>query len=119
MTAHSTWPPASLAVPVIATVFCSGVGSAPSVTAVGAVLSMRREVTAVETVDSATPSVATARRSWTPSATDVVSNAVGLVYVGALFRDDAAGARWLARGARLLPCEIEYQLSDDGVSYDA
>ena len=55
--------PASVAVPVRLTVFCSGVATAPSVTAVGALLSMRRAVTAAEVVTLATPSVATARKS--------------------------------------------------------
>ncbi|HEV8613196.1 MAG TPA: alginate lyase family protein [Gemmatimonadales bacterium] len=48
-----------------------------------------------------------------------ISNAVGLVYVGALFRDDPAGARWLARGARILRREMEFQVSPDGVSCEA
>ncbi|HEV8149414.1 MAG TPA: heparinase II/III family protein, partial [Gemmatimonadales bacterium] len=48
-----------------------------------------------------------------------ISNAVGLVYVGALFREDPAGRRWLARGARILRREMELQVSQDGVSCEA
>jgi hypothetical protein len=60
---EATPEPVSLAVPVSATVFWSGVPTAPSVGTAGAVLSIRREVTAVDVVTFATPSVATARKS--------------------------------------------------------
>ena len=60
---EATPEPASVAVPVSATVPWIGVATAPSVTAVGAVLSIRRAVTAAEVVTLATPSVATARKS--------------------------------------------------------
>ncbi len=55
--------PGSVAVPVSATVLWIGVATAPSVTAVGAALSIRRAVTAAEVVTLATPSVAIARKS--------------------------------------------------------
>ena len=55
--------PASVAVAVRLAGLGRFVGTAPSVTAVGAALSMRREVTAVEFVTLPTPSVATARKS--------------------------------------------------------
>lgn len=48
-----------------------------------------------------------------------VSNGVGLVYLGALFRDTRAGARWLRRGARILTEEMERQVGPDGVSFEA
>lgn len=47
-----------------------------------------------------------------------VSNGVGLAYLGALFRDDAAGARWLEHGARILEQEMRYQVHPDGVSFE-
>src|SRR5215210_2544701 len=59
----ATPEPKSVAVPVMATVPCSGAGSAVRVAVAGAVLSIRREVTAAEVVVLFTPSVATARRS--------------------------------------------------------
>jgi hypothetical protein len=49
----------------------------------------------------------------------LVANAVGLVYVGALFRDDTTGARWLAAGSRILHDEILYQVTEDGVGFEA
>ena len=55
--------PASVAVPVRLTVFWIGLTTAPSVTAAGAELSIRRAVTAAEVLTLATPSVATARKS--------------------------------------------------------
>lgn len=48
-----------------------------------------------------------------------VSNGVGLVYLGALFRDDPDGARWLRAGAGILEREMEYQVCPDGVSFEA
>lgn len=48
-----------------------------------------------------------------------VSNGVGLVYVGALFRDEPAGARWLRRGAGILAEEISRQVHPDGVSFES
>ncbi len=48
-----------------------------------------------------------------------VSNAVGLVYVGALFRDDAEGAAWLRKGTAILRREMTYQVSGDGVNREA
>jgi len=48
-----------------------------------------------------------------------VANGLGLVYLGALFRDDAVGAGWLGRGARILEREMQYQVHPDGVSFEA
>jgi heparinase II/III-like protein len=48
-----------------------------------------------------------------------LSNAVGLVYVGALFRDDPEGAGWLRRGGSILREEIGYQVCPDGVTGEA
>ena len=48
-----------------------------------------------------------------------ISNGVGLVYVGALFKDDPAGARWLGRGARILAREMDRQVHADGVSFES
>ena len=48
-----------------------------------------------------------------------VSNAVGLVYLGTLFRGTPAGDRWLRSGARILADEILRQVGDDGVSFEA
>ena len=48
-----------------------------------------------------------------------VADAVGLVYVGALFRDDRFGERWLRTGARILSAEIFRQVHDDGGSFEA
>lgn len=47
-----------------------------------------------------------------------VSNGVGLVYLGSLFRG-CGGDRWLRIGAGILAEEIEYQVGDDGVSFEA
>lgn len=47
-----------------------------------------------------------------------VSNAVGLVYLGALFRAEPEGQRWLRRGARILEAEIQYQVHPDGSSFE-
>ena len=48
-----------------------------------------------------------------------VSNAVGLVYLGTLFRGTTAGDRWLRSGARILNQEILRQVGKDGVSFEA
>jgi heparinase II/III-like protein len=48
-----------------------------------------------------------------------LSNAVGLIYVGALFRDDPSGAAWLRKGVAILRREIDYQVCSDGVSGEA
>jgi hypothetical protein len=47
-----------------------------------------------------------------------VSNAVGLVYLGALFRDDPEGRRWLRAGTGILEQEIQYQVHADGTSFE-
>lgn len=48
-----------------------------------------------------------------------VSNAVGLVYLGTLFRGTRAGDRWLRSGSRILTQEIQRQVGEDGVSFEA
>lgn len=48
-----------------------------------------------------------------------VADAVGLIYLGTLFRDERTGQRWLAAGARILSEEIERQVHDDGVFFEA
>ncbi len=48
-----------------------------------------------------------------------ISNGVGLAYLGALFRDDREGARWLRLGAQILEREMRYQVHADGVSFEA
>lgn len=48
-----------------------------------------------------------------------VANAVGLLYLGVLFRDLADGARWRLRGARMLAVELARQVYADGVSFEA
>lgn len=48
-----------------------------------------------------------------------VSNGVGLAYLGTLFRDSHAGARWLRVGARILMGELQRQVRPDGVSFEA
>jgi hypothetical protein len=48
-----------------------------------------------------------------------ISNGVGLVYLGVLFRDTVAGARWLKVGSRILSEEMDYQVRRDGVSFEA
>ena len=47
-----------------------------------------------------------------------VADAVGLVYLGALFRDDSRGERWLRTGATILSGEILRQVHDDGGSFE-
>ncbi|HEX2166282.1 MAG TPA: alginate lyase family protein [Longimicrobiales bacterium] len=47
-----------------------------------------------------------------------IANAVGLTYLGVLFRDSRDGRRWLAAGSRHLQHEILYQVGDDGVSFE-
>jgi hypothetical protein len=61
------------------------------------------------------------RLEWHPvyRGNHYVSNGVGLVYIGALFRDDPEGASWLRRGATILRQEIEYQVAADGVTREA
>lgn len=48
-----------------------------------------------------------------------ISNGVGLVYLGSLFRGTEAGDRWLAAGAHILRGELDYQVGVDGVSFEA
>jgi hypothetical protein len=48
-----------------------------------------------------------------------VANAVGLVYLGTLFRGTRDGDRWLRTGSRILQQEIRYQVHADGVSFEA
>lgn len=48
-----------------------------------------------------------------------VSNGVGLVYLGALFRDTPEGTRWLRAGARILTSEMQRQVHPDGTSFEA
>ena len=59
-------------------------------------------------------------REWHPvfRGNHFVANGVGLAYAGALFRDDARGARWLQRGARILARELLRQVHPDGVSFE-
>lgn len=47
-----------------------------------------------------------------------ISNGVGLVYLGALFRDDPEGARWLRHGADILRREMFHQVHADGLSFE-
>lgn len=48
-----------------------------------------------------------------------ISNGVGLVYLGALFRGEPDGDRWLRTGARILEEEIQRQVHPDGTSFEA
>jgi hypothetical protein len=48
-----------------------------------------------------------------------VSNGVGLVYLGTLFRGTRAGERWLRTGARIVTGELLRQVHEDGVSFEA
>lgn len=48
-----------------------------------------------------------------------VSNGVGLVYLGVLFRGTRAGDRWFRRGSRIVTEEIFTQVGDDGVSFES
>lgn len=48
-----------------------------------------------------------------------VANGVGLVYLGALFRDTRDGERWLGLGGGILREEIERQVGPDGVSFES
>jgi hypothetical protein len=48
-----------------------------------------------------------------------VANAVGLVYLGVLFRGTPDGDRWLATGHAHLVRELDYQVGEDGVSFEA
>jgi hypothetical protein len=48
-----------------------------------------------------------------------VANGVGLVYLGALFRDTPAGARWLRTGAQILASEMHQQVHPEGTSFEA
>jgi hypothetical protein len=48
-----------------------------------------------------------------------VSNGVGLVYLGTLFRGSSAGDRWFRKGARILEEEILTQVGEDGVSFES
>lgn len=47
-----------------------------------------------------------------------ISNGVGLVYLGALFRDDVDGAAWLTKGAEILHNEMTRQVHPDGVCFE-
>ncbi len=47
-----------------------------------------------------------------------ISNAVGLVYLGALFRDDPEGDGWLRTGAAILRREMDWQVHPDGVCFE-
>ncbi|HTI06568.1 MAG TPA: alginate lyase family protein [Gemmatimonadales bacterium] len=53
------------------------------------------------------------------SAPELIANAVGLVYLGALFLDSLEGQRWLRRGARMLAAEMPRQVHADGTSVEA
>ncbi|HET8654105.1 MAG TPA: alginate lyase family protein [Longimicrobiaceae bacterium] len=48
-----------------------------------------------------------------------VSNGVGLVYLGTLFRGASAGERWLGTGARIVGDELLRQVHEDGASFEA
>jgi hypothetical protein len=48
-----------------------------------------------------------------------IADGVGLAYLGALFRDTAAGQRWLRAGARILASEMQRQVHADGTSFEA
>ena len=48
-----------------------------------------------------------------------VADHVGLVYLGALFRDTGFGAGWLGGSGRVLLHEIECQVHEDGTSFEA
>lgn len=48
-----------------------------------------------------------------------VANAVGLVYLGVLFRGTRGGDRWLRKGRKILEAEIRYQVHPDGVSFES
>lgn len=60
-------------------------------------------------------------REWHPvyRGNHYVANGVGLAYLGALFRDDPRGARWLRRGTRIIADELLRQVHPDGVSFEA
>jgi len=47
-----------------------------------------------------------------------LSDAVGLIFMGVLFRDTPDGARWLETGERILDREIEAQIYPDGVDHE-
>lgn len=48
-----------------------------------------------------------------------LSDAVGLVFLGVLFRDTAEGRAWLALGRRILVGEMAAQIYPDGVDHEA
>jgi hypothetical protein len=60
-------------------------------------------------------------REWHPRyrGNHYVANAVGLVYLGTLFRQSPEGARWGTLGARMLATELARQTRADGVSFEA
>jgi hypothetical protein len=47
-----------------------------------------------------------------------VSNAVGLLYLGTLFRGTPSGNRWISLGSRILHEELDYQVHGDGASFE-
>jgi hypothetical protein len=47
-----------------------------------------------------------------------LANVVGLLYVGALFKDSRDGARWLRQGAKRLEREMRFQVGDDGIALE-
>lgn len=48
-----------------------------------------------------------------------VSNLVGLLYAGTLFRAEPWGRRWIRMAARELARELAYQVRSDGVAFEA
>ena len=48
-----------------------------------------------------------------------LSDAVGLIFLGVLFRDTGDGSRWLSIGRDILTAEILEQVHDDGVDHEA
>jgi uncharacterized heparinase superfamily protein len=48
-----------------------------------------------------------------------LSDAVGLIFMGVMFRDTPAGVRWLETGEEILTREIEAQVYPDGVDHEA
>ncbi|HSJ16051.1 MAG TPA: heparinase II/III family protein, partial [Longimicrobiales bacterium] len=60
-------------------------------------------------------------REWHPvyRGNHYVANGVGLAYLGALFRGERLGERWLRRGTRIIADELLRQVHPDGVSFEA
>lgn len=48
-----------------------------------------------------------------------VSNGVGLLYLGVMFRDTKDGERWIRKGSQILLEEMERQVGADGVSFES